>query len=333
MKKILFAAVLWILPWALTAQEALNVHGVTITVSDLEASKTFFTELLDFEVMEEQKVKGETLNQLYGLQGNPVDLKLISLGIGKERIRLIQFYTRTGRSIPFDSRSNDLWFQHIAIVVNDMEEAYKKLWDNQVKHVSTAPQTLPDYIPAAAGISAFYFRDTDEHNLELIYFPEGKGNPRWQEGSGESPFLGIDHTAIGVSNSETSRTFYEAIGLEVAGQSHNYGTEQEHLNQVFGANLLISGLKAKEGMGVEFLSYIAPPGGRPYPEDSKVTDLWHWHTTIEVADLDKVFQTLQELNCRLISEGIVNLKGTGLGYKRGLMVRDPDGHAILLIEK
>jgi catechol 2,3-dioxygenase-like lactoylglutathione lyase family enzyme len=63
-------------------------------------------------------------------------------------------------------------------------------------------------------------------------------------------FLGIDHTAIVVSNTENSLKFYRnLLGLRVAGQSENYGTEQEHLNNVFGARLLITGLKADKGPG------------------------------------------------------------------------------------
>ncbi len=78
------------------------------------------------------------------------------------------------------SRSNDLWFQHIAIVVSDMDRAYQKLCQFDVTSISTAPQKLPDYIEAAAGIEAFYFRDPDGNALELISFPPDKGDPRWQ---------------------------------------------------------------------------------------------------------------------------------------------------------
>jgi catechol 2,3-dioxygenase-like lactoylglutathione lyase family enzyme len=57
-------------------------------------------------------------------------------------------------------------------------------------------------------------------------------------------FWGIDHTAIAVSNTQTSLQFYQVLlGLRLAGESENYGTEQEHLNNVFGARLHISGLR------------------------------------------------------------------------------------------
>jgi hypothetical protein len=35
------------------------------------------------------------------------------------------------------------------------------------------------------------------------------------------------------------------------GESENYGTEQEHLNQVFGAHLRITAMRAMSGPGIE----------------------------------------------------------------------------------
>jgi hypothetical protein len=60
--------------------------------------------------------------------------------------------------------------------------------------IPTAPQRIPDSNQAAAGIRAFYFKDPDGHNLEVIYFPPGKGNPKWKKPTNQT-FLGIDHTA------------------------------------------------------------------------------------------------------------------------------------------
>lgn len=55
-------------------------------------------------------------------------------------------------------------------------------------------------------------------------------------------------------------------------------TEQEHLNNVAGARLRISGLRAESGPGVEFLDYLTPKNGRPPPADTQANDLWHWQT-------------------------------------------------------
>lgn len=314
-------------------QEVKAVAYTSITVSDLNRSIAFFTDVLSFQKISEKTIEGLELNYLLGINYKNLKLKKAKLKIGNEFIELVEYVQpANGKEIPYDSKSNDLWFQHIAIVTNDMDMAYEQLKKHKVVHVSSSPQTLPDYIPGAAGIKAFYFRDPDGHNLEIIYFPKGKGDPKWQDIK-TGPFIGIDHTAIGISDTDQSTQFYSnTIGLSVAGNSENYGSEQEHLNQVFGAHLLITGLRAPIGFGVEFLQYIAPPGGRKYPVNSKTNDLWHWHTTIIVTEIDKLYQKLRERGYLLISDKVANIKTFDLGGNKGFLVRDPDGHAILFIE-
>ncbi|MEA1787493.1 VOC family protein [Arenibacter sp. GZD96] len=315
------------------SQTAKRVSEITVTVSNIDKIQHFYTQVLPFKVVDTFSMDAKTSALLYSLPRKQARVKMLRLGLGEQTFILQEFPNVVQQNpIPADSKSNDLWFQHIAIVVSDMEKAYSRLRENRVPHVSTAPQTLPDYIPAAAGIKAFYFRDPDGHNVELIYFPPGKGNPKWQEVQ-TNLFLGIDHTAIGISDTPKQQRFYESLGLKLAGKSENYGSEQEHLNQVFGARLEISGLVAQQGMGIEFLEYVAPPGGRKYPNNSTATDLWHWHSSIEVADLDSLYQQLKNQDIEIISKEIVHLKGSKFNASRGLMIRDVDGHAILLFEK
>lgn len=327
------ALLILILVNQLEGQNAIEVASVTITVSSIAQSISFFTDVLDFrKISEVKEIHGKNLNTLFGIEREGLKMKKVKLAMGSENIELIQFIEPAGRAVPFDSKSNDLWFQHIAIVTNNMDSAYAKLKRHKVVFVSSSPQTLPDYITAAAGIKAFYFRDPDGHNLEVIFYPKGKGNPKWQ-GASKGIFIGIDHTAIGISDTESSIIFYkDIIGLTVAGSSENYGTEQEHLNQVFGAHLLITGLMAPKGIGVEFLNYIAPPGGRKYPVDSKPDDLWHWHKTIRVSEIQKLYDKLTNLNYQIISKGITDISKLEIGGEKGLLARDPDGHAILFTE-
>lgn len=313
------------------AQQAEEVNSVTITVSDLDELVPFYTEVLPFREIRRFTIDKKTAAALYGSGGKSSIVSFAELKLGDELIYLQEFEKIDGRKIPEDSRSNDLWFQHIAIVVSDMEEAYAGLKNHNVTHVSTFPQTLPETIPAAAGIKAFYFRDPDGHNLELIWFPEDKGNPRWHQQSNDL-YLGIDHTAIAVSNTKHQKEFYEELlGLEVMGSSENFGTEQEHLNQVFGARLDITGLAAESGMGVEFLEYITPPGGRPYPQTSRPSDLWHWHTTVVVDDIEQVYNAALG-TYDILSTEIVNFESSPLPYQSGFILRDADGHAVLVVQ-
>jgi catechol 2,3-dioxygenase-like lactoylglutathione lyase family enzyme len=251
------------------AEEAVrSVETVGFPVADLARSVAFFTEVLAFERV--------------GEEGPPdaEGARAVRLRLGEETIELEEFAAGPGLPIPAGMRSNDLAFQHLAVVVSDMERAYAVLRRHHVQHVSPGPQRLPDWNPNAGGIEAFYFRDPDGHALELIHFPEGKGDPRWQRKT-DRLFLGIDHTAIAVADTEASLRFYrDTLGLRVAGESENYGAEQERLNGVFGARLRITALRARHGMGIELLEYLAPPGGAPRPADLRPNDLLAWRTTL-----------------------------------------------------
>jgi catechol 2,3-dioxygenase-like lactoylglutathione lyase family enzyme len=297
------------------AQHATSVATIGMTVADADRSIAFYRDVLSFEKISDVERMGEDVERETGVFG--ARIRVVTMRIGNESIELTEFLTPKGRPIPVDSRSNDRWFQHIAIVVSDMDRAYARLRAARVEHVSTAPQRIPDSNKAAAGIRAFYFRDPDEHNLEVIFFPAGKGDPRWQSANGRL-FLGIDHTALVVSSTDASLRFYrDLLGLRVAGESENSGTEQEHLNLVRGAHLHISGLRAPAGPGVEFLDYLAPRDGRAL-DGERPNDIVHWQTTIAVDDLAGVTQRLREARAGFIAETVV---------------RDPDGHAIRLTQR
>jgi catechol 2,3-dioxygenase-like lactoylglutathione lyase family enzyme len=312
------------------AGAAQAVAMVGLTVSDMDRSIAFYTSVLDFQKLSDDEVAGTAYEKLEGVFG--VRMRVVRLRLGDELLQLTEYLAPRGRPAPADSRSNDRWFQHVAIVVSDMDSAYARLRRNKVQHASTGPQLLPRTIPNAAGIRAFYFRDPDGHPLELLQFPADKGDPKWHAASGRL-FRGIDHTAIVVSDTKASLAFYrDVLGFRVAGESMNFGTEQEHLNNVEGARLHITGLRAPAGPGIEFLEYLRPRDGRPYPADERANDLVHWQTTVWVADAGAATAAVRQGRFRLVSPSPVELPDTALGFRRGVLVRDPDGHAVQLVE-
>jgi catechol 2,3-dioxygenase-like lactoylglutathione lyase family enzyme len=233
--------------------------------------------------------------------------------------------------VPDDSRSNDRWFQHIAIIVRDMDAAYTWLRQNKIHFASSGPQTLPAWNKNAGGIKAFYFRDPDNHVLEILWFPEGKGLEKWHD-VGKDLFIGIDHTAIVVSNTESSLLFYrDQLGLRVVGESENYGIEQEHLNNVFGAHLRITSLRAASGPGIEFLEYLAPRDGRPIPINLHANDITHWETELITRQPPQNWAEVLR-KAEHVSSRIEDLSIAGEAASE-FIVKDPDGHAIALKAK
>lgn len=307
------------------------VAMVGLTVADMDRSVEFYSTVLDFQKVSDDELVGQPYEALEGVFG--VRLRVVRLRLGEEYLQLTEFLAPRGRPAPVDGRSNDRWFQHVAIIVSDMDRAYARLRQFKVQHASTGPQVLPKTIPNAAGIRAFYFRDPDGHPLEVLQFPPDKGDPRWQR-SGSRLFLGIDHTAIVVESTTASLAFYrDVLGFRVAGESMNFGPEQERLNNVEGARLRITGLRASAGPGVEFLEYVTPRDGRPFPADERANDLVHWQTTVLVPDAAAAAAVLRRGRFRLITPGAVTLPDTALGFDRGVRVRDPDGHVVQLVER
>jgi len=89
-------------------------------------------------------------------------------------------------------------------------------------------------------------------------------------------------------------------------------------------NVRITSLRAADGPGIEFLEYLAPRDGRPFPADERANDLVHCQTRLVASDgrsLEKLRQSLP-----------VAVSGHQLGFARGVMVRDPDGHALEIVE-
>ena len=313
-----------------TPAQVTAVESIAVTVSDLDRAVDFYSKVLTFEKVADREVSGEAYEHLFGVFG--LRVRSARMRLGDEYLELQQFLAPRGRPVPLDSRSNDRWFQHVAIIVSDMAAAYARLRSFNVEHASSGPQRLPDWNPNAGGIEAFYFRDPDGHNLEVLQFPPDKGAPKWHARDGRL-FLGIDHTAIVVVDTEASLHFYrDLLGMRIAGSSDNYGTEQEHLNNVFGAHLRITALRAAHGPGIEFLEYLTPRTGRPLPPDTQPDDLWYWQVNLCSAAPSEFESALRDSHAPLPSARAIRLGDAQLGWRTGLLTRDPDGHASLIGE-
>jgi catechol 2,3-dioxygenase-like lactoylglutathione lyase family enzyme len=312
---------------ASAAEKVAGVDSIGITVSAMQTAVDFYTGVLPFEVVDDNEVAGAEFERLFGVFG--MRARIVRLRLGEEFIELIDFIAPEGRPIPVDSRSNDEWFQHIAIIVNDMDAAYAHLRRHNVTHASPSPQRLPDWNKNAGGIEAFYFRDPDGNHLEILEFPADKGNPRWHVET-DDLFLGIDHTAIVVRDTEEALRFYrDGLGMRVLGESENYGIEQERLNNVFGARLRITAVGASSGPAIEFLEYLAPRTGRPVPDDTLSNDLWHWQIQIRADDLEALPEQIAAEGGSLVSPGVVAMP-EGSAFENALHVRGPTGHAVLI---
>ena len=312
-------------------EEGNHVARFVLLVDDLDKEIDFFTKVLDFELLTTQEFSGPDLAALYAVPNLHIKVGLLQLG--NQRVTLAKYVDSPGKSYPEATRGHDLWFQHLAIVVRDMKAAHERLVQAGVKGTSPHPITIPETNHAAAGVKAYYFRDPENHPLELIWFPPDKGLPFWQEPT-EKLFLGIDHSAITVADTAQSLHFYrDLLGLTKKGESLNSGESQELLSGVKNARVHITGLRYDHptAAGIEFLHYLAPTDGKPIPAGRSTTDRAYAHSVIFSTNLPALVDKLKKAGVRLVSPGIVQLRQCNGAFGSGCLVRDPDGHDVLLV--
>ena len=202
-----------------------SILGFRLVTRDLPRLRRFYQETLGFAADgPEQAIPSGEL----ALLGVPGAGRRQALQLGEQLVALDQFDI-TGRPYPDHGDAASLWFQHLALVVADMAEAYRRV--AAYKPISEAgPQHLPQ---SSGGVHAFKFRDPDGHPLELLQFPAGSRPPAWQGRAAVAGQigLGIDHSAISVTDADASRLFYRSLGLEPGDRTSNHGPEQQQPRQ------------------------------------------------------------------------------------------------------
>ena len=101
-----------------------GVDAVGVTVADMDRSVEFYSKVLSFEKVSDVEVAGTEYERLQGVFG--LRMRVVRMKLGDEVLELTEYLAPRGRPIPPDSRSNDRWFQHVAIIVSDMDQAYRR---------------------------------------------------------------------------------------------------------------------------------------------------------------------------------------------------------------
>src|SRR5690242_2934835 len=100
---------------AVFGQAVSRIESVGFTVSDMNKELDFYTHVLPFEKVSDAEVWGSDFEHLTGVFG--ARARVVRIKLGNEALELTEYLTPQGRPVPVDSRSNDRWFQHVAIIV------------------------------------------------------------------------------------------------------------------------------------------------------------------------------------------------------------------------
>lgn len=264
--------------------ELAAISAFRLTTAEPERLARFYREL-GFTLGEREAIPDDEI-ALLGLRRGGARLPL---RLGEQRLGLDSF-VEPGRPYPAGATSADLCFQHLALVTDNAAAAWARAEALGAIPISThGPVKLP---ASAGGVTAVKFRDPEGHPLELLQFPpERGGRPR---GAG---LLGIDHSAISVSDAGASRRFYEGLGLAVRGPTLNQGPTQAALDGLHDPVVdVVPMMPLRDTPHIELLAYRIPrgrPAGRLEANDVAATRI------VWAADRD-------------------------------LLLRDPDGHLHLL---
>jgi catechol 2,3-dioxygenase-like lactoylglutathione lyase family enzyme len=305
--------------------QAVRIDRVTLIVSDLDQAEDDYVTTFGCAVESRGPIE-HSLTSVLGISDASGRRSLLRLG--RERIELLEFTDLMGRPYPCDSTSTDIWFQHMAIVVTDMTAAHQRVMAHpRFRPISRAgPVRLPE---ESGGVVAFKFRDHDGHPLELIAFPEARGPLEWYNGDGTKTFLGIDHTAIGISDSGISTTFFRTVfGFSAEHSTENRGHEQADLDDVDNVHVSVTQLaKDRPAPRMELLQYH---GGtrRPIPRNTTSNDIAATHSVVQVASLASTAGALARCGRPLSSDDLMTLDGD----IPAALVSGPDGHRFLIEE-
>ncbi|MGA9343025.1 MAG: VOC family protein [Rhodanobacteraceae bacterium] len=302
--------------------QALRLLRVERNVRDLDRAQSFYCGALGFTAVSENREARPAWSQLPGVCAAPP--RSVRLRLRAQQIELTAF-DAPGAPYPADSSSADLWFQHCAIVVDDMEAAYARLLRHGgVTAISRdGPQTLP---PSSGGVIAYKFRDPDGHPLELMAFPQDVGDPVWHHMNSDGAMLGIDHSAISVASADRSITFYAGLlGFTLTTRQTNRGPEQDLLDALSDVAVDVIALQPEEARTphIELLGYRTPRGRAP--SSIAVCDIAADRLVLKVRGLPALLETTADAN--VIATGAVD----SADGSQAAVLRDPDGHLLVLI--
>ncbi len=272
------------------------ITGFALVTTDLPRLVQFYCDVLGFTAQEEERPIDQAEIAMLDLSGNG-RRQVVSLG--RQTVSIDQF-EQAGRPYPPYSDVASLWFQHLALVVSDMGEAFARLRD-VVPISQGGPRQLPS---SSGGVQAFKFRDPDGHPLELLRFPSDRTPNAWrteQKLAGQIG-LGIDHSAISAADADASAAFYHALGLKTGDRTLNEGPEQQRLDDLRGVKVAVVPMIPPEGTPhLELLGYQIPSGDQgPALEANDVAAtriLWGGSEAKLIHDPDGHLHQVHEYGC------------------------------------
>ena len=147
------------------------VDHINLVVSNLERSVKFYTELLGFKEVRRAHLDGKWIESIIGLKDVCANVVYILAPEGEPRLELLCYESPKGKAIPANSQANTNGLRHIALRVNDIQKAVKRLKEAGVNMVGKTVEVPKSVVTYDAGHKILcYFLDPDGILLELAEY-------------------------------------------------------------------------------------------------------------------------------------------------------------------
>jgi catechol 2,3-dioxygenase-like lactoylglutathione lyase family enzyme len=256
------------------------IAGFRLVTADLTRLAAFYR-AIGFDVGDPMPITTAEM-ALLGIAGTGMR---IEMSLGTSRVDL-DCYALAGRPYPTERSASDRIFQHFALVTDDARMAWNRARDAGATSISREqPVVLPQ---SSGGVTAVKLRDPEGHPLEFTQFPRGV-NPDWR-GSG---IMGIDHSAIAVSDLAASRRFYVHHGMVEGEPMLNQGPTQVALDGIDGVVVDIVPMQPVKGSPhIELLGYrdrVSGSGHLALNDIAATRIVWHSRDDALIRDPDGHF--------------------------------------------
>jgi lactoylglutathione lyase len=145
---------------------ATELHHTGISVSNLERSIEFYSDVLGMRVVMRQEKQGGYLERITGYPGAHVSMAQLELPGGGHRLELFEYIQPKGRTEAADPC--DVGITHACFVVDDLQAVYERL---QAAGVSCVSAPVEIDTGANRGGAGLYARDPDGAVVELFQAP------------------------------------------------------------------------------------------------------------------------------------------------------------------
>lgn len=148
-----------------------GMHHTSLVVSDMERSLRFYRDQLGLEVVIDTEMSGAMLDREVALAGAHIRMVELRVGDAKTFLELLQYNSPPGKPFPGDFQCCDVGAPHIAFIVPDIQDAYRRLSSEGVKF-TFPPQNVDSGV--FSGSKTAYCYDPDGMIAELWQLSPGE---------------------------------------------------------------------------------------------------------------------------------------------------------------